>query len=372
MNRNAGLTRLGTDKIRRQVMFEAFLTSDTLTDAAKAALGGLTIGMCFGFAAQRSDFCLRAATVEFWSGQIAERFLVWLLVFGTALASVQILFAAGILPAAEIRQLANPGSLSGAVIGGSLFGAGMVLAGGCASRLLVLSATGNLRALVSGLLLTVIAQAALTGALSPLREMLGRLWVIGPNARNMALHLPAHAALLAGLAMMGAAILIGMRQRVAKAKLCFAAVVGLTVAMGWAFTASLAAYAFDPVAVESISFTGPSADTLMALINRPDLPLNFGIGLVPGVFAGSALSALLAGQLKVQVFSAETGMARYLAGAVMMGFGGMLAGGCAVGAGVTGGSVLSLTAWTALFAMWISAGIAHFARSARSRLHRAG
>ena len=51
----------------------------------------------------------------------------------------------------EARQLANRGSLSGAAIGGAMFGAGMVLARGCSSRLLVLAAQGNLRALLSGL-----------------------------------------------------------------------------------------------------------------------------------------------------------------------------------------------------------------------------
>lgn len=40
-----------------------------------------------------------------------------------------------------------------------------------------------------------------------------------------------------------------------------------------------------------------------------------------------------------------------------MGFGGMLAGGCAVGAGVTGASVFALTAWVTLFAIWFSAGV---------------
>jgi uncharacterized membrane protein YedE/YeeE len=38
-----------------------------------------------------------------------------------------------------------------------------------------------------------------------------------------------------------------------------------------------------------------------------------------------------------------------------MGFGAMLAGGCAVGAGVSGGAVFSLTAWLALVAMWAGA-----------------
>ena len=48
-------------------------------------------------------------------------------------------------------------------------------------------------------------------------------------------------------------------------------------------------------------------------------------------------------------------MERYLIGAVMMGFGAMLAGGCAVGAGVSGGAILSLTAWLAVAAMWVGA-----------------
>ena len=38
--------------------------------------------------------------------------------------------------------------------------------------------------------------------------------------------------------------------------------------------------------------------------------------------------------------------------AVLMGFGAMLAGGCAVGAGLSGGSILSLTAWIAVASMW--------------------
>ncbi len=40
-----------------------------------------------------------------------------------------------------------------------------------------------------------------------------------------------------------------------------------------------------------------------------------------------------------------------------MGFGSMLAGGCAVGAGMTGGAVLALTAWIALVCMWLGAGM---------------
>lgn len=52
-------------------------------------------------------------------------------------------------------------------------------------------------------------------------------------------------------------------------------------------------------------------------------------------------------------------MGRYAAGAFLMGFGGMLAGGCAVGAGVTGGSIFAVTAWLALASMWLGALATH-------------
>jgi uncharacterized membrane protein YedE/YeeE len=41
-----------------------------------------------------------------------------------------------------------------------------------------------------------------------------------------------------------------------------------------------------------------------------------------------------------------------------MGFGGMLAGGCAVGAGISGAAVFTLTAWVTLLAMWAGATVA--------------
>ncbi|MDZ7603493.1 MAG: YeeE/YedE thiosulfate transporter family protein, partial [Hoeflea sp.] len=78
-------------------------------------------------------------------------------------------------------------------------------------------------------------------------------------------------------------------------------------------------------------------------------------GLVPGVFLGAFFAALLTGELELQGFEGGGSMRRYLAGAALMGFGGMLAGGCAVGAGVTGASIFALTAWVTLFSMWIAA-----------------
>jgi len=76
---------------------------------------------------------------------------------------------------------------------------------------------------------------------------------------------------------------------------------------------------------------------------------------VPGVVLGSFTSAMVMGEFKFEGFSDAATMRRSMFGAVLMGFGAMLAGGCAIGAGVTGGSVFAGTAWLALFCMWLGA-----------------
>ncbi len=337
-------------------MIEALI--DTLGDGRVLMIAGLAVGMLFGAAAQHSRFCLRAATIEVTEGGFGPRLAGWLVAFFTALLAVQGAIAAGYLDVSQSRQLAATGSLSGAIIGGLMFGCGMILARGCASRLLVLSATGNMRALVSGLILTLVAQASLRGALVPAREALSELWLVeGGDARNLLARLgleSGHAALLAA----GALVLslgLAFRRRVPLTRTIAAALVGVAVALGWITTYLIAQSSFDIIPIASITFTGPSTDTLMGLINNPELPLGFGVGLVPGVFAGSALAAIATREFRIQRFGPDTPMERYIIGAALMGFGSMLAGGCAVGAGMSGGAVFALTAWVALLFMWIGA-----------------
>lgn len=331
--------------------------AETFGEAPTAALIGLLTGMVFGIAAQRSRFCLRAATVEFARGQMGDRVAVWLLTISTAIVWVQGASLLGLMHTADARMMAVPGSWSGAIIGGLLFGVGMVLARGCSGRLLVLAATGNLRSVISGMIFAVVAQMSLSGLLAPLRSYLASLWVTS-GGRNLdliaAFGLPEYAGLTFGILMATLALVISRRNKIGASRLIFASGVGFSVALGWVLTYALAQVAFDPVQIESATFSGPSAHTLMFFLDR-NAVLEFDIGLIPGVFLGSFLSAWFMGEFKFQGFDNESNMRRAMTGAVLMGFGAMLAGGCAIGAGVTGGSIFAGTAWVALFAMWIGA-----------------
>jgi uncharacterized membrane protein YedE/YeeE len=209
--------------------------------------------------------------------------------------------------------------------------------------------------MVSGLIFAVVAQMSLAGALVPLRDRIAQLWIT-PGGRNVdllsSLHLPDGAGLVIGLCTALIALELSRRNQIGARRLVFASGVGFAVAVGWALTNALSNVAFEPVAVTSATFTGPSANTLMFFLDR-DAVLEFDIGLVPGVFVGAFAAAALTGELKVQGFDGTAPMRRAMIGAGLMGFGGMLAGGCAIGAGVTGGSIFAATAWTALTAMWV-------------------
>jgi len=325
------------------------------------AAGGAVIGLGFGFLAQRSRFCLRAAVIEFWHRRFGEKLSVWLLAFAAAVIAVQLLVLGGWLDSNSARQIAARGSLSGALVGGLIFGAGMVLTRGCASRLLVLSANGNLRALLSGLIFAVTAQSSLSGVLSPLRTEVSSWWMVngGPSRDLLAQVGVSHqAGLLFGLAWLAAALFFIWRSPVRTFWMWVGGIgTGLMVAAAWAFSQWVARESFDPVQIQGLTFSGPSAEWLMRVLQSPSPPIGFEFGLMPGVFLGSFVGGLIGGDWKLEGFKDGYSMRRYIVGAIFMGFGSLLAGGCAVGAGVTGGAIFALTAWLTLLGMWIGAGL---------------
>lgn len=324
------------------------------------ALGGLAIGLLFGFFAQRSKFCLRAAVIEFWHRKFGEKLSVWLLAFSTAVVAVQTLILLNEMDVSTARQLASRGSLSGALIGGLLFGAGMIMTRGCASRLLVLSANGNLRALLSGLIFAVTAQAALGGSLAPLRGTISSWWTVegGPARDLLAITGLGHWGGLAfGLIWFAAALFFSIRSGWGLWKWVGGIGTGLMVAAGWYYTFLISSNSFGAVQIQGLTFSGPSAEWLMRVLSAPAPAIGFDFGLLPGVFAGSFLGAMVGKEFQLEGFKDGYSMRRYIAGAILMGFGSMLAGGCAVGAGMTGGSIFALTAWLALVGMWAGAGL---------------
>jgi uncharacterized membrane protein YedE/YeeE len=81
------------------------------------------------------------------------------------------------------------------------------------------------------------------------------------------------------------------------------------------------------------------------------VPASFGVSLAGGVVLGSLVMHLLRRQFHWQSFESVHQTARYLTGGLLMAVGGVLAGGCSIGAGLSGVSTLSISAIIALLSI---------------------
>ena len=331
-------------------MFEE-LGFEELTPLTASVLLGLVLGCAYGVLAQRSALCLRRSLVGQWRDCLPA-LGAWAIALACALAGTRLAVAADLISFDAHRFLRSDLPVVSVLLGGALFGAGMVLAGGCVSRLTVLTGTGNLRALLVLLVFAVTAHAVMKGALAPVRVTLGAATVHGGEAAALTA-LPGGEAWPLVLAV--AALLFALRSGARISHLAMAGAIGLLVPLGWVGTGFLLQDDFDPIRVQSMGFTGPMADTLFWTVAATSIPAGFGTGLVAGVLAGSLVAALAAGEFRWQSLEGPRQTGRYLAGAVMMGVGGVLAGGCTVGAGLSGVSTASVAALLALAAMAASA-----------------
>jgi uncharacterized protein len=335
--------------LRVIAMFESFGFEETTAKQASVLLAAV-IGLAFGMLAQRTRFCFRRSLV----GDDRRQALgIWLTALALAVIGTQAAVYTGLINFDAHRFMVSEVPFLAIAIGGLLFGAGMVLTRGCISRLTVLTGSGNLRAALVVLVFAVVAHATLKGVLAPLRVALGSVTVDMGESVSLAA-LPGGALLWSGLIAV-AALAYALRSGNGLRQLAMAALIGLLVPAAWVGTGFILLDEFDPIAMESLSFTSPSADTLFWTIASSSIPAGFGTGLLGGVFVGALIASLLFKEFHWQSFEAPSQTGRYMTGAAMMGVGGVLAGGCTLGAGLSGVPTLSVAAIAAILMIALGA-----------------
>lgn len=299
----------------------------------------LILGSAFGLLAERTKFCFRRGLV---GDDRKQAMGVWLTALAVAVLGTQAGVVSGLITFDDHRFMAGDLPLLAIVLGGLMFGAGMVLTRGCVSRLTVLSASGNLRGVFVLLVFAIAAHATLKGVLAPVRTTLGSVTV--PLGETVSLATLPGGALVWAVLIALAALAYAVRSGNRVTTLIMAALLGALVPAGWIGTGFVLYDDFDPVALQSLSFTAPYADTLFWSIASTSIPANFGVGLIGGTMIGALVASLIFGSFQWQSFHAPAETGRYAGGAVLMGIGGVLAGGCTVGAGLAGVPTLSIAA----------------------------
>jgi uncharacterized membrane protein YedE/YeeE len=268
------------------------------------------------------------------------------------------------------------------LVGGGLFGFGMVLASGCGSKNLVRLGGGDLKALVTLLVLGVSAFATMRGLTAVLRvdtvekvyvelpagQDLPSLWTAASGAET-----PAVAAMLGTLI---AFLLIGwvLRRPEGRSLEVWLGGVGIgaVIAATWWVSGRLGYVPEDPNTLEpaflatnsrhmeSLSMVAPVGYALDWLLFYSDKSkaLTLGIVSVAGVVVGAFGASLSGRSFRWEGFAGVEDLANHLVGAVLMGVGGVVAMGCTVGQGLSGVSTLSLGSLLALGAIVVGAGLA--------------
>lgn len=118
---------------------------------------------------------------------------------------------------------------------------------------------------------------------------------------------------------------------------------GLGVVAGWLATTWLVDEFAHPTPPQSLTFVSPVARALFGLLLEPASLAEFGAGSVFGVALGAFAAARRADEFRWEAFDDPREMKRHLLGAVFMGSGGILCGGCTIGQGLTAGSLFALS-----------------------------
>ena len=345
------------------------------------------IALIMGAVANKTSFCTMGAISDWVNMNDTGRMRAWVLAIAVGVLGVMALEATGMVNVTTTfppyRQtnfmwLEN-------VLGGILFGIGMTLASGCGSKTLIRVGGGNLKSVMVLLVIAVIAYFMINPFPGSDKTLYSTLFYPWTNPATVALttNQDLGAMLFRDNAATGRMVMGGLigglllvwafksaEFRGSFDNILGGLVVGLAVLAAWYITSNVAvnadgemlklqAYAQDwdlyaptnavkpastaALASQSFTFINPMGQTLGYVANGFDRALlTFGVMALAGVIAGSLLWSLISRSFRFEWFASGRDFVNHFIGAILMGFGGVLAMGCTIGQAVTGFSTLAL------------------------------
>jgi uncharacterized membrane protein YedE/YeeE len=330
-------------------------------------VSGLLIGAAFGYVLQRGRFCVNSAFREVLF-QDYTMLRAYLLAVAVTMIGANLIEDMGWL-----QQHANENGIMVAntlyrqgfapfanIIGGFIFGTGIVLAGGCGSGILFRVGEGNLAYVMAvcgfffGIAMTKF------GLLKPVLEMLTEYQVFVSEDQVPTLYNVLNINKWLIIAVVVAAILFFVYQGkpFQKAKKGYSwSLAGLLI--GVIAVAAFWASDYFGGRARGLSFTGPVREFFMAVFfgdsqasasdkTQTLLGITFSWSslYVLAVPIGGYLSAKLLHEVKMKVPPADELLKVFLGGSIM-GIGAQIGGGCNIGHSLTGVSTLAVSSWVA-------------------------
>ena len=361
------------------------------------------LAMVLGLVANKTNFCTMGAISDWVNMGDLGRMRAWMLAMAVAMLGVSVLEYFGLanldasFPPYRGAQLIWAEN----ILGGVLFGIGMTFASGCGNKTLIRIGGGNIKSIIVLMIIAVIAYFMVNpfpGTDKTLFTVLFNGW-IRPLAINVGSHQDLASFLVSDASLKQARLVLGVLVALAIAVFVFKSadfrsnrdniigglVVGLTVLGAWYIssvigvkvdgtTYTLQGYVQEwdfvagsadikpadsrPLSPQSFTFINPMGQTLGYVAGKFDISLlTFGVMALAGVIAGSLLWSLLSRNFRIEWFASFADFRNHVFGAILMGFGGVLAMGCTIGQGITGMSTLALGSFLALISIIFGSAI---------------
>ena len=379
------------------MIFEGFVEAESILLWAAFALA-----IVLGAAANKTNFCTMGAVSDWVNMGDLSRIRAWLLAIAVAMLGVVIFESMGMVDAGGSFPPYRASELIWAenILGGLLFGIGMTLASGCGNKTLVRIGGGNFKSIVVMAVIGVIAyymtnpfpDSDKTLFSVIFYDWIRPLSISTVSGQDLGSLLNADNAVMTRLVVgitLAVAILVFVFKsadfRSSRDNVLGGLIVGLVVFGGWYVSSnvqvnvedemySLGAYYGEwdmvadsddgkpamgaPLSPQSFTFVNPMGQTFgYAKGGAERSMVTFGIMALLGVIVGSFLWSLVSKSLRFEWFASIKDFVTHMIGAVLMGFGGVLALGCTIGQGITGVSTLAVGSFLALFAIVFGSAI---------------
>ncbi len=346
------------------------------------------LSVVLGVVVNKTNFCTMGAVSDMVNMSDFGRFRAWLLAIAVATIGVSVFEYMELVEVSDTFPPYRDSSLIYIenILGGFLFGIGMTFASGCGNKTLIRIGGGNIKSIMVFIIIAIIAyymtnpfpdsDKTLYSALfydwvNPLAISLDTKQDIGAmlgGSENTQLM-----RLVAGLIVASGMLFYIFKAadfRTNKDNILAGIAIGLIIVTAWYMSSNITVSAEDSqyslsdyyaewdmlaednegkpatgrtLSPQSFTFINPIGQSFGYVKDsfNPAL-LTFGLVSVFGVILGSLLWSLISKSFRIEWFVDFKDFLNHFFGAILMGFGGVLALGCTIGQGITGMSTLAL------------------------------
>jgi len=319
---------------------------------------GLIIGIFFGIIAQKNQFCFSGSIKDYILIKSTKRGASVIMAMIVAIISTTIISKYFELDLTQTNYFKSNINYFAIILGGLLFGSGMMIADGCSSRSLIKYAQGDTNALITLIFIAIFAYATTKGLLFDIfNPFINNEFLINVSSYITNTQMNIYIV----LAILFVILFYTVNKRIKRVfTLIDGILIGLLVSAAWFVSGYIGQESMErSIELTGISFVYPTAKTLELFTYYQVNEVTFSICMVIGVLVGTFTMSFFNKKYSFGCTANKNiNKVKYnMIGGALMGTGGIMAIGCTVGQGLSGLSTLAFASAIAIISIFISASI---------------